>query len=81
MKSKKSFWSTWPGICAIALIAALAFFLVTEHTAHLFGVLPYGFLLLCPLMHFFMHRGHGSHGRDTGPDNKGDAGSSGGHQH
>ena len=77
MKSRKYFWTTWPGVCAIALIAALAFFLVTEHTAHLFGALPYGFLLLCPIMHFFMHKGHGSH--DASHDEKKDAGPHTGH--
>ncbi len=49
----------------IALIIFLiigAFFLVTEHRAHLVRGLPYlPFLLLlaCPLTHFFMHRKHG----------------------
>ena len=49
-------------------LAIVFFFLWTEHRAHLFGALPYVLLLLCPLMHFFMHRGHhggrghGSHG-------------------
>ena len=36
------------------------FFLVTEHTAHFFGILPFLLLLLCPLMMLFMmHGGHG----------------------
>lgn len=39
-----------------------AFFLFTEHRAHLFGILPYLLLLACPLMHLFMHHGHGGHG-------------------
>jgi hypothetical protein len=50
----------WGGL-AVFLIAA-AFFLWTEHRAHLLGVLPYLIFLLCPLSHFFMHRGHGGHG-------------------
>ena len=41
-----------------ALIAA--FFLLTEHRAHFFGIIPYLFLLLCPLLHIFGHRGHGA---------------------
>jgi multisubunit Na+/H+ antiporter MnhG subunit len=53
----------------IALIIFLiigAFFVVTEHRAHLVGLLPYLpylLLLACPLMHLFMHGGHhhGSH--------------------
>lgn len=61
MNDHVSFWKTWPGVCAMLLIAGLLFFLVTEHTAHFFGLLPYGILLLCPLMHLFMHKGHGGH--------------------
>lgn len=59
MNTQRSFWASWPGLCAVLLIAALLFFLITEHTAHFFGVLPYGIFLLCPLLHLFMHRGHG----------------------
>lgn len=33
--------------------------LATEHRAHLLGILPYLILLACPLMHLFMHHGHG----------------------
>ena len=33
-----------------------------EHRAHVLGWLPWLFLLACPLMHFFMHRGHGHGG-------------------
>lgn len=44
------------------IFAAIAlFYLWTEHQAHLFGVLPYLFLLACPLLHFFMHGRHGGH--------------------
>ena len=46
----------------IAFLAIAAFFLITEHTAHFFGVLPFALLLLCPLLHLFMHGGHGDHG-------------------
>lgn len=48
-------WGWW-FFAAIAL-----FYLLTEHRAHLFGVLPYLFLLACPLMHYFMHGRHGRH--------------------
>lgn len=44
----------------IGFLAIAAFFLFTEHRAHLFGVLPYLLLLACPLMHLFMHHGHGA---------------------
>ena len=39
------------------------FFLLTEHRAHVFGILPLLLLLACPLLHFFMHGSHGRHGR------------------
>ena len=41
------------------LIIIGGFFLWTEHQAHVLGALPYLIFLLCPLMYFFMHRGHG----------------------
>ena len=50
----------WLGLCLFLAIAI--FFLWEEHKAHIFGVLPYALLLLCPIIHLFMHRGHGSHG-------------------
>lgn len=36
--------------------------LIVDHWAHAFGLLPYVVLLACPLMHLFMHRGHGHGG-------------------
>ncbi len=54
---------TW---ALLVLIAIGGFFLVTEHTAHVLGALPYLLLILCPLMMLFMHGGHGGHG---GADN------------
>jgi hypothetical protein len=45
-------WIVW----AVAGVGAAL--LVIDHWAHVFGVLPY-ILLACPLMHLFMHRGHG----------------------
>ncbi len=42
----------------LGFIAIGGFFLVTEHTAHFFGILPFLLLLLCPLMMLFMHGGH-----------------------
>ncbi len=55
----------------IALIVFLiigAVFLVTEHRAHLAGWIPYWpylLLLACPLMHLFMHGGHGHGGHGS----------------
>jgi hypothetical protein len=84
MKTHVSFWRTWPGVCAILLMAALLFFLVTEHTAHFFGALPFAIFLLCPLMHFFMHRGHdnrGEHGESKATDSRPSGSAEGDHHH
>lgn len=46
----------------IGFLAIGAFFLFTEHRAHLFGILPFLLILACPLMHLFhSHGGHGGH--------------------
>lgn len=56
------------GLLVFTLVAG--FFLVVEHKAHILGfyteheshilsAFPYLLLLLCPLMHLFMHGGHG----------------------
>jgi heme/copper-type cytochrome/quinol oxidase subunit 4 len=49
------------GFVLVIFLAIIAFFLVMEHTAHLFGILPYLLLLACPFLHLFMHRGHNGH--------------------
>ncbi len=40
-------------------IAFTLFYLLTEHRVYFFGALPYLIILLCPLMHIFMHHGQG----------------------
>ena len=54
------------GLIFLAFLGIVTFFLVTEHTAHFFGILPYALLLLCPLLHLLMHGGHGDHGAQSG---------------
>ncbi|MDI3467741.1 MAG: hypothetical protein OJF50_006562 [Nitrospira sp.] len=66
-----------------AFLAVLGFFLVTEHRAHVFGILPYLLLFACPLFHLLLHRRHGSHDSDSPqggkqPDSQADTG---GHSH
>jgi hypothetical protein len=39
-------------------IGIIAYFLITEHRAHVIQFLPYLLLLACPFMHMFMHHGH-----------------------
>ncbi len=54
---------TW---IAIAIIGVAGFvFLLQNHTSHIFTIVPYLILLLCPFMHIFMHRGHGEHGENS----------------
>ncbi len=49
-----------------AFIGVAGFYLWTEHQTHLFEYGLYGLILLCPLMHVFMHGGHGGHGGHSG---------------
>jgi len=70
-ESKRSFWLTPNGLAALALIGAVTYFLLTEHRAHFIYALPWLILLLCPVMHLFMHRHHGDHrggGHDRGEE-------------
>jgi len=44
-------------------VGIIAFFLLTEHLAHLVGFFPLFLILgLCLFMHLFMHGGHEGHG-------------------
>jgi Flp pilus assembly protein TadB len=49
-------------LCAVFVALAAAAYLLSEHWGHVVGYWPYLLLLACPLMHLFMHRGHGGHG-------------------
>lgn len=61
----------------IALVVFMligAYFVVTEHWAHLstlFPYWPYLLLFACPLMHVFMHGGHGHGGHASSDAAKG----------
>ena len=61
-------WRTRYGVGLMVMGAVAAFFLFAEHRAHIFGALPFLLILICPLMHLFMHRGHGGHGHHAGAD-------------
>jgi hypothetical protein len=65
-------WSFPVKITLIFTLGIAAFFLVGQPWVHLAGILPWFLILLCPLMHLFMHGGHGGH--DHG-DTKGDSNS------
>ena len=53
------FWRSRYAIGLFVMGAVAAYFLLSEHRAHFFGALPFLLLLACPLMHVFMHHGHG----------------------
>jgi hypothetical protein len=59
------FWRSKTGIACAGFLAIAAFFLLTEHTAHVLGALPWLLLAACPLMHVFMHHGGSAHDHGT----------------
>lgn len=48
-------------IVLIGFLIVAGYFLITEHRAHVVPYLPFILLLACPLLHIFMHGGHGGH--------------------
>lgn len=65
-QAQTPWWRSPFGLVLCGFLAIGAFFLLTEHSAHVFGALPYLLLAACPLMHLFMHHGHGHHGGGNG---------------
>jgi hypothetical protein len=61
-QQQRSFWFTPKGLAALGLIGAASYFLLMEHRQHVWQYLPFLIILLCPLMHVFMHGRHGGHG-------------------
>ena len=59
--SWRSFLASPAGFVLIGFLAIGGVYLWMEHRAHLLGALVFLPLLLCPLMHLFMHHGHGEH--------------------
>jgi len=53
--------SRW-ALVLLGFVVIAGILLFTEHRAHVLGALIWLPLLLCPLMHLFMHGGHGGHG-------------------
>ena len=50
------------GLVLIGFLIIAGALLFTEHRAHVLGLLVWLPLLACPLMHLFMHGGHGHRG-------------------
>ncbi|MCB2063602.1 MAG: DUF2933 domain-containing protein [Novosphingobium sp.] len=64
-RSGTNFWKSRAGAVFLVFLGVIAFLLAYEHRAHVFvgnGLLLV-LLLLCPVMHLFMHHGHGGHGK------------------
>lgn len=53
-------------VIALFSLAIIAFYLVTEHRAHLLAYSNYIIFGVFILMHLFMHSGHGGHGGHGG---------------
>ena len=49
-------------VALFGFIVGAALFLLKEHQGYILDILPWAILLLCPILHLFMHRGHGKHG-------------------
>jgi hypothetical protein len=58
-QNKKNNLAMW------VFLGIILYFLITEHWAHVVPYLPWLLLLVCPLLHIFMHGGHG-HGSNHG---------------
>jgi hypothetical protein len=64
--SRVRFLTSPAGLVMIGFLLISGIYLWMEHRAHLLGALVFLPLLLCPLMHLFMHHGHGSYsGHDS----------------
>ena len=64
-----SFLTSRAGLVMIGFLLIAGALMFTEHRAHVLGVLIWLPLLACPLMHMFMHHGHGDHA-GRGPDRR-----------
>lgn len=64
-------WRSRTNLVLAGFLLIGGFFLITEHTAHVLGALPWLLLLACPFMHLFMHHGHHGHGDHTSPADPG----------
>ena len=60
------FWKSPSGIVATLVAIATSVYLYMVHKDHVLALLPYAILAGCPLMHMFMHRGHGHGGHSHG---------------
>lgn len=65
----RRFFGSRANVALLGFLAIGGFYLIAEHRAHLWLVLPWVpwlLLLACPLLHVFMHGGHGGHHSEPG---------------
>lgn len=64
----------WKNPLVLICLVSIGYWIYTYHFEHALGFLPYAILLLCPVMHIFMHgnHGHGEHGNNHSDDDKSD---------
>ena len=71
-EQRHSLFGSRIGIALVVFGAIAAYFLFTEHRAHVFSGIAYLLLLACPLVHLFGHGGHGApreHAHGSGEHN------------
>ena len=71
-----AFWGSGYAVGLLVIGAVAMYFLLSEHRTHFLSALPFLLLLACPLMHMFMHGGHGEHGGRHGDQAGGKQGAS-----
>jgi len=59
----------WLIACTYSIGLAVGVFLLFQHWVHVPAILPYLFFAACPLMHLFMHHGHGGDHRHKHVEN------------
>ncbi len=62
----------WSHVLFVGVALGGAFLAWDQFSLQIGSYLPYLILLLCPLMHVFMHRGHGGHGDHKNHNNEKD---------
>ena len=59
---------SWPYVLLIGISLTGGYLLWQRYQEQLYSYLPYLILFLCPLMHIFMHKGHGKHSNHADND-------------